>query len=98
MKEKLPHSRKPSHRRVCGEFWHLRGQHNREEKKTKQNNNNNPQNMHLTTTTSRDREVAQVLLLATSKLGLGRNAQAASSVLSVRTRPECPENNLRELR
>ena len=52
--------------------------------------------MQLIATASR--EVAQVLLLATSKLGLGRNAQAASSVLSVRTRPECPENNLRELR
>ena len=55
----------------------------------------NSQNMQLIATASR--EVAQVLLLATSKLGLGRNAQAASSVLSVRTRPECPENNLREL-
>ena len=32
--EKLPHSRKPSHRWVCGEFQNLRGQHNRE-KKTK---------------------------------------------------------------
>ena len=25
MKEKFPHSRKPSHRHVCGEFWNLRG-------------------------------------------------------------------------
>ena len=34
MKEdKLPHSRKPSHRWVCGELWNLRGQQNREEKK-----------------------------------------------------------------
>ena len=31
MKEKkFPNSRKCSHRRVCGEFWNLRGQHNRE--------------------------------------------------------------------
>ena len=30
---KFPNSRKPSHRRVFGEFWNLRGQHNREEKK-----------------------------------------------------------------
>ena len=52
--------------------------------------------MQLIATSSR--EVAQVLLFATSKLGLGRKAQAASSVLSVRTRHECPENNLRELR
>jgi len=34
MKEKLPHSRKPSHRRVCGEVWNLRKQHNWEKKKT----------------------------------------------------------------
>ena len=33
MKEKLPHSRKPSHRRVCGEVWNLRKQHNWEKKK-----------------------------------------------------------------
>ena len=25
--EKFPHNRKPSHRRVCGEFWNLRRQH-----------------------------------------------------------------------
>ena len=33
--EKFPHSRKPSHRWVCGEFWNLRRQRNweREEKK-----------------------------------------------------------------
>ena len=33
--EKFPNSRKPSHRLVCGEFSNLRGQHNREKKKTK---------------------------------------------------------------
>ena len=27
--EKFPHSRKPSHRWVCGKFWNLRRQHNR---------------------------------------------------------------------
>ena len=30
--EKFPNTRKPSHRQVCGEFWSLREQHNREEK------------------------------------------------------------------
>ena len=40
------------------------------------------------------REAAQTLALATSKLGLGREAQAA--LLRVRIRPECPEGNLRE--
>ena len=33
--EKFPNTRKPSHQRVCGEFWNLRGQHNREGKKKK---------------------------------------------------------------
>ena len=31
--EKFPNTRKHSHRWVCGEFWNLRGQHNRQEKK-----------------------------------------------------------------
>ena len=30
--EKFANTRKPSHWRVCGEFWNLRGQHNQEEK------------------------------------------------------------------
>ena len=86
--EKFPHSRKPFHRLICGKFWNLKGQHNQEKKKEK------PQNTHLTTTTSG--EVAQTLPSVTSKLGLGSEARAASSVLRVRTRPECPEDNLRE--
>ena len=32
LKEKFPNTRKPSHWRVCGEFWNLRGQHNWEDK------------------------------------------------------------------
>ena len=31
--EKFPNTRKPSHQQVCGEFWNLKGQHNREGKK-----------------------------------------------------------------
>ena len=41
-------------------------------------------------------EVAQTLASTTSKQGLNREVQAA--MLRVRTRPECPEDNLRELR
>ena len=41
------------------------------------------------------KEAAQMLASATSKWGLGREARAA--LLRVRTRPECPEGNLREL-
>ena len=33
--EKFTNSRKPCHRRVCGEFWNLRGQHNLEKNKNK---------------------------------------------------------------
>ena len=49
--------------------------------------------MHLTETPSE--EVAQKLASTTSKWGLNREEQAA--LLKVRTRPECPEDNLREL-
>ena len=40
-------------------------------------------------------EAAQILAPATSKWGLGREAQAA--LLRVRTGPECPKGSLREL-
>ena len=40
-------------------------------------------------------EAAQTLASATSKWGLDREAKAA--LLRVRTRPECPKGNLREL-
>ena len=85
--KKFPKSRKPSHRWDFGEFWNLRGQHNQEK--------NTTQNMYLTTTASG--EVVQMLTSATSKWGLDKEERAASSVLRVRTRPECPENNQREL-
>ena len=38
-----------------------------------------------------------MLVYATTEWELGREAQAASLVLMVRTRFECPEDNLREL-
>ena len=40
-------------------------------------------------------EAAQTPASTTSKRGLGREAGAA--LLRVRTRPECPEGNVREL-
>ena len=43
------------------------------------------------------REVAQTLASATHERGLDREARVASLVLRVRTGPECPEDNLREL-
>ena len=53
------------------------------------------QNTRLTVTVSE--EVAQRLTSATSEQGLDREARPAQSMLRVRTRPECPEDNLREL-
>ena len=88
--EKFPNTRKPSHRWVYGEFWNFRGGHNREEKGKKQKI---PQITCLTATPRG--EVAQMLASTTSKQGLNREAGAA--LLRVRTRPECPEDNLREL-
>ena len=84
--EKFANTRKPSHQRVCGEFWNLRGQHNWEEKKKEK------QNTHITAT---PREVAQTITSTSSKWGLNREVQIA--MLRERTRPECPEDNLREL-
>ena len=60
--EKFPNSRTPSHRWVCGEFWNLRGQHNRK--------GWGDQNTCLNTTPSGD--VAQTLASATSEQGLNR--------------------------
>ena len=44
---------------------------------------------------SPSREAEQMPASTTSKQGLGREARAA--LLRVRTRPECPEGNLKEL-
>ena len=91
--EKFPNTRKPSHWRVCGKFWNLRGQHNWEGKQTNKQTTTTTQIMRLTTTPSG--EVAQMLPSATSEWGLNREVQAA--LLRIRTGPKCPENNLREL-
>ena len=53
--------------------------------------------MGLTATTSRDGEVAQTLPSTTSECDLGKEIWAASTVLRLRTGPECPGDNLREL-
>ena len=54
---------------------------------------NKKQNMRLTATPSK--EVAQMLTSTTSKQGLDKEVQAAC--FRIRTWPECPEDNLREL-
>ena len=70
--EKFPNTRKPSHWRVCGEFWNLGRQHNREGKKKKK-----PEMRRLAATPSR--EVAQKLKSVSSEQGLNREGRAAYS-------------------
>ena len=65
------------------------------QRKTNNREGKNPQNTRLTITVSS--EIAQKLMSTTSKWGLDREVRAASSVPRVRTGPECPEDNLREL-
>ena len=83
--EKFLKSRKPSRQRVCGEFWNLRGQHNWEGKKnpTEYTSNHNCQR------SSPEAHVCH----QRAKAG----QRGAGYMLSIRTRPECPEDNLREL-
>ena len=87
--EKFPHTRKPSHRWVCGEFWNLRGQHNRE----KNNNNKNPRdympNHNSQRRSSLDTHICQQRA--------GAEQEGVGCMLRVRTRPEYPEDNLWEL-
>ena len=84
--EKFPNSGKPSHRWVCGEFWNLRGQHNQEGKKKSTDyapNHNSKQR------SSPDAHVHQHRV--------GAEQGGMGCMLRARTRPECPEDNLREL-
>ena len=72
MQEKFPHSRKSSHRQVCGEFWNLKGNiTGRKHTHT----HTHTHTMHLTAAASG--EVAQILASTTNKCGLDREAQAA---------------------
>ena len=85
MKEKFPNTRKPSHQQVGGQFWNLRGQQNWEKQ--------NPCiNTCLTAIPSG--KVAQTLI-SSHQRGAGQGG--AGCMFKVRTGPECPEDNLREL-
>ena len=87
VKEKFPNSRKPSHiRKLCGEFWNLRGQHNQEEKK--KNPTEYVPNHNSQWRSSPDTRVHH------QQAGAGQGGM--SCMLRVRTRPECSENNLSE--
>ena len=84
--EKFPNTRKPSHWRVCGEFWNLGRQHKWEGKKepTDYTPNCNSQ--------QRSSPEAPV-----HHQQAGAEQGGMGCMLRVRTGPECPEDNLREL-
>ena len=85
MKEdKFPNSRKPSHQRIFGEFWNLRGKDNWEGKKKNELPNCNSQ-----------QRSSPDALFHHQQAGAGQGG--AGCVLRVRTGPGCPEDNLREL-
>ena len=86
--EKFPNTRKPSHGQVCGEFWDLRAQHNWEENKNKKSTDYVP-NRNSQWRSSPDTHVCH------QQVGLNREAKGC--MLRVRTGPECPEENLRNL-
>ena len=86
--EKFPNTRKPSHGQVCGEFWNLRAQHNWEENKNKKSTDYVP-NCNSQWRSSPDAPVCQQRA--------GAEQGSTGCMLRVRTRPEGPEDNLREL-
>ena len=88
VKEKFPNNRKPSHWRVCRQFWNLRGRHNPEEKKT-------PTEYAPNCNSQRRSSPVAGTHLTPAIRGLDREAWAAC--FRVRTGPEYPEDNLREL-
>ena len=97
MKEKFPHSRKPSHWQVCGELWNLRGQHNRQEKKKKKIHTHIEYAPNCNSQQRSSPDACICYQQARAEQGGGLNREARAALLRVRTRPECPESNLREL-
>ena len=87
--KKFPNTRKPSHLWVCGEFCNLRGQHNWEEKKKKNTTEYAP-NHNCQQRSSPDAHLCH------QQVGAGQGGTGC--MLRIRTWPECPEDNLWELR
>ena len=83
--EKFPNSRKPSHLWLCGDFWNLRGQHNWKKKKKTEYT----PNCHSQWRSSPDAPIHHQQV--------GARQGGAGCKLRVRTGPEFPEENLREL-
>ena len=87
--EKFPNTRKSSHWQVCGEFWNLRGQYNWKGKNKKEPTDHAP---------SRNSQWRSRLDTGVCQQQTGAEQGGAGCMHKVGTRPECPEDNLRELR
>ena len=87
--EKFPNSKKPSHQRVCGEFWNLRGQHNWEENTHTHTHTEYTPNHNFQWRSSPDAHIHHQRV--------GAEQGGMGCMLRVNTRPECLEDNLREL-
>ena len=79
--EKFPNTRKPSYQRVCEEFWNLRGDYNWLGGTHRIHN-------------SQWRSSPDACICHQQA---GAEQGGMSCMLRVRTRPECPKDNLREL-
>ena len=88
--EKFPNIRKPFHQQVYGEFWNLRGQHNREEKNKKIN-----PTAYVPNSNSQQRSSPEARI---HHQQVGVEQGGTGCMLRVRTGPECPEDNLKGLR
>ena len=95
--EKFPNLRKPSHWQVCREFWNLRGQQTWEvKKKTKQKKKKTKKNLieYALNCNSQWRSSTDAHVHCQR---WGAEQEGVGCMLRVRTRPEYPEDNLREL-
>ena len=90
--EKFPNSRKPSHRRVCGSFGISEG--NKTGRQTHTHTHTHTHTKYVPNCNCQWRSSPGARI---RHQGLDKEARAASLVLRVRTGPECPKDNLREL-
>ena len=88
--EKFPNTKKPSYWRVCGDIWNLRGQHNWERGKTHTHTHTHTHTDYIPNHNSQWRSSPDAYVCH-------QRAGGCELHLRVRTRPECPEDNLKEL-
>ena len=89
--EKFPNARKPSHWWVCCGLWNLRGQHNWEE------NTHTHTHTHTDYVPNHNSQQRSNPDARVRQQQVGAEQGGADCMLRGRTRPECPEDDLREL-